>query len=219
MALAASALARPDGVGGHHGDHGAGHHVEHAGAAPSAPASSYGAPSTGYEQPAYEQSYEQPAYEQPAYDTPSTGYEQSYEPSYDEPASGYGTEVAEPFDPSMLIIPVLIIAGLALLFPQVVCVATNPNDPAVCNRRRKREAGGEWPGSGDYSEHSDSTQYTNIHTKPPLFNTHQLNLCLSSLICNLSQAPPSPTHHSHPSPSHPSRVAVGPMGNHARAKE
>jgi len=121
-----TALARPDGAGGHH-DHG------HAPAAPSSgyqePQASYGEPASGYEQPS---GYAAPSgYEQPAYDSGygATGY-----------SSGYG--VAEEnggggFDPSMLIIPILIIAGLALLFPSVTSV----------NVRRKRHAEDEVSGN------------------------------------------------------------------------
>ena len=157
-ALAAPSLARPDGVGGHHGDHGAGHHVEHGasagGSAPSSPAASYGAPSSGYEQPS--SGYEQPSV---GYEQPSVGYEQPSAGGYQEPSSGYGqpasgssydygatgpgqdystgseTAAAGGFDLSTLLVPILIIAGLALLFPQVVTV------PVAGTGRRKREAG------------------------------------------------------------------------------
>lgn len=158
-ALAAPSLARPDGVGGHHGDHGAGHHVEHGasagGSAPSSPAAGYGAPSSGYEQPS--SGYEQPSvsydsssgYEQPtgSYQEPQSGYGEPAsgygEPAsgYGEPASGYGptgseTAAAGGFDLSTLLVPILIIAGLALLFPQVVTVPV-----AGTAGRKKREAG------------------------------------------------------------------------------
>lgn len=108
-----SALARPDGAGGHHA-HGHGHSA--AAAAPAA---------TGYEQP--QASYGEPAsgYEQPSgYSAPS-GYESGY-----GAATGYGTgygEVEESggVDLNMILIPILIIAGLALLFPSVTTVAVS----------------------------------------------------------------------------------------------
>lgn len=117
------ALARPDGAGGHHHDHGAA-----------------AAPPTGYQQPA--PTYNEPAasYEQPTgYAAPITGYEQTqYETGYSSP-SAYGSSygVAEEDDGgfgfNLFVIPILIIAGLALLFPSVTTV----------NVRRKREAGEE----------------------------------------------------------------------------
>ena len=137
LALAAHCSARPDGVGGHHGDHG-GHHVEH-GAAASAPAVS--GPSGGYGAP--EQSYEQPTYDQAAYSAP-----ESYDPaSYSAPSgsapSSYDYEasdaaVASPgFDMSSLLIPILIIAAL-MLIPTTMAV------PVTGTGRRRREAGGEF---------------------------------------------------------------------------
>jgi len=143
LALAAPCAARPDGVGGHHGDHGAGHHVEHgASAAASAPSTGYAQPSTGYDTPST--GYEQPSasydagYEQPAYATGASGYESpsasGYE-NYEASAPGYGeVETASGgFDLSTLLVPILIIAGLALLFPSVREVPVSG--------RRKREAG------------------------------------------------------------------------------
>jgi len=130
LALAAPCAARPDGVGGHHGDHGAGvHHVEHgASAAGSAPAA-------GYAQPAYEEpapSYDV-GYEQPTYATGASGASADYGyESYEASAPGYGeVETAAGFDLSTLLVPILIIAGLALLFPSV-------RDVEV---RKRREAG------------------------------------------------------------------------------
>ena len=139
LALAGSALARPDGVGGHH-DHG-GHHTDHG--AVSAPA-----PATGYQEPV-SQYQAQP---DPAYSAPSTGYAQPAsgygQPAsgYGQPASGYGdyqdyeqTAPAEAggLDLSTLLIPILIIAGLALLFPSVTEVAVGSK------RKRRAVTGGE----------------------------------------------------------------------------
>ena len=132
LALAGSALARPDGVGGHH-DHG-GHHTDHG--AVSAPA-----PATGYQEPV-SQYQAQP---DPAYSAPSTGYAQPAS-GYGQPASGYGdyqdyeqTAPAEAggLDLSTLLIPILIIAGLALLFPSVTEVAVGSK------RKRRAVTGGE----------------------------------------------------------------------------
>lgn len=110
------AMARPDGAGGHH-DHG---HSAHA-AAPAASASGYQEPSAGYSAPGT--GYQEPSsgYEQPS------GYEQSgYEQSGDETdpyqTSGYGAVEEGGFNLSMLILPVMILAGLALLFPSVTTV-------------------------------------------------------------------------------------------------
>ena len=150
LALAAHCSARPDGVGGHHGDHG-GHHVEH-GAAVSTPAVS--GPSGGYGAP--EQSYDASAYEQPAYDQAAYTAPESYDPaSYSAPSgsapSAYDYEasdaaVAGPaFDMSSLLIPILIIAAL-MLIPTTMAVPVTGTAG-----RRKREAGGEL----------HSTHYTN----------------------------------------------------------
>ena len=163
LALAAPCLARPDGVGGHHG----GHHADHAAAsAPStgyAQPDAYSPPATGYEQPAGDYgapSYDQPTdayaqptgYEQPtdAY-APATGYDTTGYDSYQDPAATYGDDTAAAagggFDLSTLLIPILIIAGLALLFPQNVVVAVCPPggvagvDPGC--KRKKRSTGGE----------------------------------------------------------------------------
>jgi len=125
LALAAHCSARPDGVGGHHGDHG-GHHVEH-GAAASAPAVS--GPSGGYGAP--EQSYDASSYEQPAYDAAAYSAPAGYDQAYDTADSAAGPA----FDLSSLLVPILIIAGLALLFPSTMVV------PVTGTGRRKREAG------------------------------------------------------------------------------
>ena len=141
LALAGSALARPDGVGGHH-DHG-GHHADHGAAAAPAPATGYQEPVSGYDAGLQaDPGYSAPAsgYGQPAsgYGQPSSGYEQ--------PQSGYGDYGATGFaetapaeagglDLSTLLIPILIIAGLALLFPSVTSVAV----------RKRRDVGDESP--------------------------------------------------------------------------
>jgi len=134
LALSGYTFARPDGVGGHH-DHG-GHHADHGAVAAPAPATGYQEPLSGYE------AQVDPGYSAPAsgYGAPSTGY--------GAPSSGYGapsgpsgyenfdqTAPAEQggLDLSTLLIPILIIAGLALLFPSVTSVAV----------RKRREAGGE----------------------------------------------------------------------------
>jgi len=140
LALVGSAFARPDGTGGHH-EHG--HHGDHG--APAAPA-----PASGYVEPVA--SYNEPAYSAPAsgYGAPDSGYgapaDTYSDPSsgYGAPASGYGTYQTAPayeeetggFDLSALLIPILIITGLALLFPSVTTVPVNGTAG-----RRKREAG------------------------------------------------------------------------------
>ena len=171
LALAAHCSARPDGVGGHHGDHG-GHHVEH-GAAASAPAVS--GPSGGYGAP--EQSYDASAYEQPAYDASAysapAGYDQAYDaPSASAPAEGYGYDTADSsagpaFNLSSLLVPILIIAGLALLFPSTMVV------PVTGTGRRKREAGGE------LHKHYTDTLHSPTYPPPP---SRQL-ICTKS-ICH-----------------------------------
>merc|ERR1719402_30245 len=113
LALAAPCAARPDGVGGHHVEHGAS-----AASAPSSgyaqPSTGYDTPSTGYEQPSasYDAGYEQPTYATGSgYESPSgTGYE-----SYEASAPGYGEIETSSggFDLSTLLVPILIIAGLA----------------------------------------------------------------------------------------------------------
>jgi len=127
-ACIAGALARPDGAGHGHG-HDHGHSA--AAAAPATgyqePASGYSAPSgSGYEQPGYDQSsgYEQTGYEQ-------SGYETGY------PQDSYAVADEGGFSLSMLILPVMILAGLALLFPSVQTVAV----------KRKRSAEDEVSGN------------------------------------------------------------------------
>lgn len=134
LALAGSALARPDGVGGHH-DHG-GHHTDHGAVSAPAPASGYAEPASAYEaQP--DSGYAAPSggYAQPS----ASGYQPGYE-QYEQTAPGYEqyeqTAPAEAggLDLSTLLIPILIIAGLALLFPSVTSVDVN---------RKRRDVDGD----------------------------------------------------------------------------
>lgn len=125
-----SAVARPDGAGGHHG-----HHATAAAAAPTSyePAPSYSAPATGYEQPSA------------GYGAPS-GYEQpSYESGYGASgySSGYGVAAEDNggIDLTLLLIPILIIAGLALLFPTTTTV------PVTGPGRRRRDVDDEVSGN------------------------------------------------------------------------
>jgi hypothetical protein len=87
-----------------------------------APASGYGEPATGYGAPAS------------GYGPPSgpTGYDQGYGETAPAEAGG--------LDLSTLLIPILIIAGLALLFPQVTEVAVNSG-----GRKRRDVSGDESP--------------------------------------------------------------------------
>lgn len=128
-ALIGSAMARPDGAGGHHGGgHHGGHHSAPAAAAPS---TGYEQPATGYEQPAT--GYEQPSsgYAEPAYE--QTGYDSGYD--YPAATGGYAPAPADSgIDMNMILIPILIIAGLALLFPSVTTVPVN-----TARRRRSAE--------------------------------------------------------------------------------
>ena len=159
LALAAPCAGRPDGVGGHHGDHGAGHHVEHGASAASAPSTGYAQPATGYDTPST--GYQEPAssydsYEQPSYATGSSGYESpsatGYE-NYEASAPGYGEVETSTggFDMSTLLVPILIIAGLALLFPSVRTV------PVTGTGRKRREAGGKHTHCTQYTDKTDNT--------------------------------------------------------------
>lgn len=143
LVLVGSALARPDGTGGHH-QHG--HHAEHVAADPapapssgyaepaaaySAPASAYGAPDAGYSAP--EAGYGAP---EAAYAAPSaSGYGPPAYGSYEQTAPE-GLGPLPGIDLTTLLIPILIIAGLALLFPSTTTVDVN---------RRKRSAEDEEP--------------------------------------------------------------------------
>ena len=117
---AAHNLVRRDGAHGH--SHGGGASSGYAAPAPAAPASGYNAPSSGY-------GAADPA--PSGYDAPATGY--AAEPSYDSGygVSGYGEEGG--FDIATLLIPILILAGLSLLFPTITTVSV----------RRKRHAEGK----------------------------------------------------------------------------
>jgi hypothetical protein len=129
-----AAVGRPDGAGHSHD-----HSHDHAAAAPTAPQapqSGYAAASSGYSSPG--QSYEQPsAYAAPSsgYEQPAAAYEQPYEQSYAAPTSyGQSYDAAPAPAPGfpnlgLVIIPLLIVAGLALLFPSTTTVTV----------RRKRD--------------------------------------------------------------------------------
>jgi hypothetical protein len=138
-----AALARPDGAGHSH-DHSHDHAAAAAPTAPQAPssgysaaaASGYSAPGQGYDTPS---AYAAPStgYEQPA----AAGYEQPYDQSYAAPTSygqGYDAPVAAApaAGPNLglIIIPLLIVAGLALLFPSTTLVTV---------RRKRDTEGGE----------------------------------------------------------------------------
>jgi len=129
LALSTGSLAFPDGTGGHHhgahhAEHGA-HHADHGAAA--APSTGYEAADTGYAVP------------DAGYAVPDAGYA-SPEVDYSY-SSGY--EVQEPYgaaqesgpDMSFILVPLLIVAALALLFPSVRVVDVNGQ-----GGRRKREA-------------------------------------------------------------------------------
>merc|ERR1712156_697613 len=129
LALSGYTFARPDGVGGHH-DHG-GHHADHGAVAAPAPATGYQEPLSGYE------AQVDPGYSAPAsgYGAPSTGYGAPSGPSGYENFDQTAPAEQGGLDLSTLLIPILIIAGLALLFPSVTSVAV----------RKRREAGDESP--------------------------------------------------------------------------
>ena len=140
----AHVLVRRDGAHGHsHGgqaDAGSGY----AAPAPAAPASSYGAPAADYGAPAA------------SYDAPSDGYGVQDASGYG--ASGYGAE-EEAFPISTLIIPILIIAGLSLLFPTITTVSVR--------KRRSADA-------GKTQKHFAHHTQTHIETLT-LINHHQFN--------------------------------------------
>ena len=136
-----AALARPDGAGHSH-DHGHDHAAAAAPSAPQAPQSGYSAAAaSGYSAPG--QGYEQPsanAAPSTGYEQPAAGYEQPYDQSYAAPTS-YGQSydaapaaAAPAAGPNLglIIIPLLIVAGLALLFPATTIVPV----------RRKRDTEG-----------------------------------------------------------------------------
>ena len=128
--MVGSALAMPDGTGGHH------HHTDHAAvSAPSAvgAASGYGAAQSGYGV-APETGYASLDYGAPVGSEPYADYSYAAEPqdnyaAADRQDSGLGA----------ILIPLLIAAALFLLIPgtRVVPVC----DPATQNCKRKRSAG------------------------------------------------------------------------------
>lgn len=138
LALVGSALARPDGTGGHH-EHG--HHGDHGAVAAPAPASGYAEPVASYAEPAYSAPASGYGAPDTGYGAPDAGYSDPNS-GYGAPATGYGTYDTAPayeeqtggFDLSALLIPILIITGLALLFPSTTVVPVN--GPG----RRKRDA-------------------------------------------------------------------------------
>jgi len=140
LALVGSAIARPDGTGGHH-EHG--HHGDHGAVAAPAPASGYAEPVATYAEPAYSAPASGYGAPDTGYGAPDAGYSDPNS-GYGAPATDYGTYNTAPafeeetggFDLTTLLIPILIIAGLALLFPTTTVVAVNP-----VTGRRKRDAG------------------------------------------------------------------------------
>ena len=130
-----TALARPDGAGGHHGAHHSGGHG-HSAPAASAPATGYEQPASGYEQPASGYEAAATGYDQSGYD--QSGYDQSGYSSPSATGGGYAPAEADSgIDLNMILIPILIIAGLALLFPSVTSVSVD------ASKRRKRDAEGK----------------------------------------------------------------------------
>jgi len=137
LALVGSAIARPDGTGGHH-EHG--HHGDHGAVAAPAPASGYAEPVATYAEPAYSAPASGYGAPDTGYGAPDAGYSDPNS-GYGAPATDYGTYNTAPafeeetggFDLTTLLIPILIIAGLALLFPTTTVVPVNPG-------RRKRDA-------------------------------------------------------------------------------
>jgi len=151
------AMARPDGAGGHH-DHG---HSAHA-AAPAASASGYQEPSAGYSAPGT--GYQEPSsgYEQPSgYE--QSGYEQSGYETDPYQTSGYGAVEEGGFNLSMLILPVMILAGLALLFPSVTTVTV----------RKKRSSEDEVSGNS-LVERVHLLYYEVLEDNPRLCHTRDL---------------------------------------------
>ena len=130
-----TALARPDGAGGHHHDHSA--------AAAPAPSSGYQEPAAGYSAPA--SGYEQPAYDAGAgYSAPSAGgYDQSgYDTGYTAPEAyaPYAPATTEPFlgfGLGWVTIPIIILLGIFLLFPSTTVV------PVTAGRRKRGAEDGE----------------------------------------------------------------------------
>jgi len=174
--VVSSGMARPDGAGGHshaHHDHGAGHSAP---AAVAAPSSGYQEPSSGYADPG--SGYESPSgYAAPSgggdYQAAGSGYETSgygggVSSGYG--GSGYAVQEEPAFNPSMLIIPILIIAGIALLFPSVTTVPVNGN----AQGRKKRDADDEVSGNSVMSRVQDIFQ-----------SVVQSEECLERIACEM----------------------------------
>ena len=106
----------------------------------------YGAPPASYEPPAAE--YGAPA---TSYDAPA----ESYGVSYGSSGVGYGEEEALP-DLTPILVAMLTLAGLSLLFPQIVCVAAGTGGTAPC-RRKKRHADGKRSCSCSLFQHAHAT--------------------------------------------------------------
>ena len=118
---AAHNLVRRDGAHGH--SHGGGAAASSGYAAPASPSVGYSAPSSDYGAAAAPSGY----------DAPSTGYGAADQSSYDYGATSYGEEGG--FDIATLLIPILILAGLSLLFPTITTVDVNSSG------RKKRHTG------------------------------------------------------------------------------
>ena len=101
IASAADIVRRDTSGGGHGHDHGASAQVASGSSGYAAPAASYGAPSSSYDQPSYGYSAPEPSYGAPQY---------------------YEDDGDKGFPIAALLIPLLILAGLALLFPTVTTV-------------------------------------------------------------------------------------------------
>ena len=100
----------------------------------------YGAPPASYEPPSPE--YGAPA---PSYDAPV---------SYGSTGVGYEEEALPDLTP--ILVAMLTLAGLSLLFPQIVCVAAGTGGTAPC-RRKKRHADGKRSCSCSLFQHAHAT--------------------------------------------------------------
>jgi len=100
------------------------------------PSSGYGAPDAGYAAPDAGYGAPDAGYGAPdaGYGAPNTGYGAPVS-NYDYEDSSAGGLAGTGIDLTTLIVPLLIIAGLALLFPSTITVPVNP--------RKRREAGDE----------------------------------------------------------------------------
>lgn len=94
----------------------------------------YGAPPASYEPPAAE------------YSAPATSYG----------SSGVGYEEEALPDLTPILVAMLTLAGLSLLFPQIVCVAAGTGGNAPC-RRKKRHADGKRSCSCSLFQHAHAT--------------------------------------------------------------